>query len=246
MSRVALVTGASGGIGSAIAVALAEAGHAVAIGFSSNRDAAAITAKDCESAGARALPVEIDVADSASVDAAFGEIERQLGAVEILVNNAGVTADGLLLRMSDDQWRRVLATNLDGAFNCTRRAAPRLVRARWGRIVNVGSVAAFAGAAGQANYAAAKAGLVGFTRATARELAGRGVTSNLVAPGPITTAMTDELSDDRRAELTKLVPLARFGTPDEVAAVVAFLCTEAAAYITGAVIPVDGGLGMGY
>jgi 3-oxoacyl-[acyl-carrier protein] reductase len=149
------------------------------------------------------------------------------------------------MRMTDDQWASVLRTSLDGAFHCTRRALPAMVRMREGRIVNVGSVAGILGSAGQANYAAAKAGLAGLTRAVAREVASRGVTCNLVAPGPIATAMTDALPDERRAELTRTVPLGRMGTPEDVAAVVAFLCSDQAAYITGAVVPVDGGLSMG-
>jgi NAD(P)-dependent dehydrogenase (short-subunit alcohol dehydrogenase family) len=150
------------------------------------------------------------------------------------------------MRMSDDDWQAVLRTNLDGAFHMIRRATPKMLRARWGRIVNIGSVVGSVGGAGQANYSAAKAGLIGLTRATARELATRGITCNLVAPGPITTAMTDALPEDRRTELGAAVPLNRFGTPEEVAATVAFLASEPAGYITGAVVPVDGGLGMGH
>ncbi|MDQ1375132.1 MAG: 3-oxoacyl-[acyl-carrier protein] reductase [Actinomycetota bacterium] len=237
---VTLVTGASKGIGRACAVALAAAGHAVAVGYSSDEDGGAKTAAEVGG-----LAVHVDVADAASVDAAFDTVEEALGKVTILVNNAGVTADGLLMRMTDEQWSGVLRTNLDGAFHCTRRALPAMVRAREGRIVNVGSVAGILGSAGQANYAAAKAGLAGLTRAVAREVASRCVTCNLVAPGPIATAMTDALADERRAELARTVPLGRMGTPQDVAAVVAFLCSEAAAYITGAVVPVDGGLSMG-
>ncbi len=181
-----------------------------------------------------------------SVDAAFAEVEEALGPVEVLVNNAGVNADGLLMRMSDDQWRRVIRTTLDGTFHVTRRAVPAMVRGRWGRIVNMSSVTALSGSAGQANYAAAKAGLVGFTRSVARELASRRITCNVVTPGPIATAMTEALSDARRAEFCAQVPMARMGTPDEVAAVIVFLCSDAASYVTGAIVPVDGGLGMGH
>ncbi len=164
----------------------------------------------------------------------------------MLVNNAGVTADGLLLRMKDEDWQNVLRVNLDGAFHCIRRATPGMMKARFGRIVNMGSVVGLTGSAGQVNYAAAKAGLVGLSRSVARELASRNVTCNVVAPGPIATAMTDALSAERLAAITDAVPAGRMGTTDEVAATVAFLCSDAAAYITGAVIPVDGGLGLGH
>ena len=241
--RVAFVTGAGGGIGRACAVALAAGGHRVAVGYSGNEEGAHLTAKEC---GEGAMVVHVDVTDTASVEAAFAAIEEQLGTVEILVNNAGITRDGLLMRMGDDQWDAVLRTNLDGAFRCIRRATPKMMRARFGRIVNIGSVAGVAGGAGQANYSAAKAGLIGLARATARELASRGITCNVVTPGPITTAMTDALAEDRRRELAHQVPLGRFGTVDEVAATVAFLASDLAGYITGAVVPVDGGLAMGH
>ena len=244
--RVAFVTGASSGIGRAVAVALAERGHKVATGWSSNEEGGLQTCKEVVAAGGEALGVAVDVADPASVESAFGQIEAAFGAVEILVNNAGVTRDGLVMRMSDADWGAVLRTNLDGAFHTIRRATPKMMRARFGRIVNVGSVSGLMGGPGQANYSAAKAGLVGLTRATARELASRGITCNLVAPGPITTAMTDSLSEERRTELAATVPLGRFGTPEEVAAAVAFLSSDQAAYITGAVVPIDGGMGMGH
>jgi 3-oxoacyl-[acyl-carrier protein] reductase len=237
---VSLVTGASKGIGRACASALAAAGHVVVVGYASDEEGAAKTAAEVGGTAVR-----IDVTDPTSVDAAFASAEESAGKVTILVNNAGITADGLLMRMTDDQWASVLRTSLDGAFHCTRRALPAMVRMREGRIVNVGSVAGILGSAGQANYAAAKAGLAGLTRAVAREVASRGVTCNLVAPGPIATAMTDALTDERRAELARTVPLGRMGTPEDVAAVVAFLCSDQAAYITGAVVPVDGGLSMG-
>jgi 3-oxoacyl-[acyl-carrier protein] reductase len=245
--RVCLVTGASGGIGRAIAIALAEAGHAqIAVAWSGNAEGGAQTCKEVEAAGATSLGVAVDVADVASVESAFTQVEAAFGPVEVLVNNAGITRDGLLMRMSDDDWQAVLRTNLDGAFHTMRRATPKMVRARFGRIVNVGSVAGSIGGPGQANYSAAKAGLIGLTRSTARELASRGITCNVVAPGPVATAMTDALGDDRKADLASAVPLARFGTPEEVAATVAFLASDLAGYITGAVVPVDGGLAMGH
>ena len=233
-SRVALVTGGSRGIGAATALALTAAGHHVAV--------CARGGADVEGAE---LMVKADVSDRSSIDDAFATVEAELGPVEILVNNAGATRDGLLLMMKDDQWSDVLRTNLDGAFYATRRALKNMTKARFGRIVHVASVVGAMGGAGQANYAAAKAGLVGFSRSVAREMASRSITSNVVEPGPITTVMTDDLSDDRKAELAAAVPLGRFGTPDEVAAVITFLCSDAAGYVTGAVVPVDGGLSMG-
>lgn len=243
-SRVALVTGASRGIGRACAVALAAEGYRVAIWYGHDDDGAKETASLLD--GDTTL-VKADVADPAAVNAGFDQVEAAFGAkVDALVVNAGINRDTLLMRMSDDQWADVLAANLTGAFNVVRRATPGMVRNRWGRIVAMSSVVALGGSAGQVNYAATKAGLVGLTRSLARELGSRNVTANVVAPGPIRTAMIDALPDQRQAEMTRLVPLGRMGTPEDVAAVVAFLCSDAAAYISGAVIPVDGGMGMGH
>lgn len=244
--RVALVTGGSRGIGAATAIALAGSGHVVAVGYRSGADEAKGIVAAIEEAGGRAAAVAIDVTEPASVDTAVTAIEHELGPVAVLVNNAGVTADGLFIRMTEERWRSVMATNLDGAFHVARRVTAGMVRARWGRIVNVSSVVGLTGSAGQANYAAAKAGLIGLTRSLARELAARNVTCNVIAPGPVSTAMVESLPDARRAELASAVPIGRFSTPDEVAAAIAFLCSESAASITGAVIPVDGGLGMGH
>jgi 3-oxoacyl-[acyl-carrier protein] reductase len=218
----------------------------VAACFGSDAGAGAETCQAIESTGGEALAVQVDVSRPDSVDAAFARVEETWGKVEVLVSNAGINRDGLVMRMGDDQWGEVLRTNLDGAFHLVRRASPGMVRARWGRIVLVGSVVGLSGSAGQANYGAAKAGLIGLTRTVARELGSRGITVNLVAPGPIGTAMTDALSDERRVQMTGQVPLGRFGTPEEVAAAVAFLCSDAAGYVSGAVLPVDGGMGMGH
>ncbi len=246
MTHPALVTGASRGIGRAIAVALGATGHRVACGYSSDQASAEETCAAVREAGGEALAVHIDVTDAESVDTAFGEVEAAFDPITVLVNNAGVTADGLVARMTDEAWSKVVETNLTGAFHTIRRASPKLMRARWGRIVNVSSVSGHIGAPGQANYSAAKAGLVGLTRAVARELAPRNVTCNIVAPGPIVTAMTQGMPAEWHGAMEATVPLGRLGTPEEVAAVVGFLCSEAAAYVTGAIVPVDGGLGMGH
>lgn len=239
MSRVVLVTGGNRGIGLAIAQAFVAEGDRVAI-TSRSGDVPA------ELAGSDVLVVTADVTDTASVDAAFDRIEAELGPVEVVVANAGITRDGLILRMSDEDISAVVDTNLVGALRVARRAAKGMVRLRRGRLVFVSSVVGLLGSAGQANYAASKAGLVGVARSLARELGSRGITANVVTPGFVDTDMTAVLSDERRAEITGAVPLGRYASPAEVAGTVVFLASDAAAYITGAVLPVDGGLGMGH
>lgn len=234
MSRSVLVTGGNRGIGLAIARAFADAGDKVAVTYRSGEPPEGFFAVKC------------DITDGEQVEQAFREIEAQQGAVEVLVANAGVTRDQLLLRMSDDDFTTVLDTNLTGTFRVVKAAARKMLRARKGRIVLISSVVGLLGSAGQANYAASKAGLVGFARSLARELGSRNITVNVVAPGFVDTDMTRVLTDEQRANIVGQVPLARYAQPEEIAASVRFLASEEAAYITGAVIPVDGGLGMGH
>jgi 3-oxoacyl-[acyl-carrier protein] reductase len=229
-----LVTGGNRGIGLAIARAFAEAGDQVAITHRSGEAPAGL------------LGVRCDVTDTAAVEAAFDSVEAAQGPVEVLVANAGITRDTLLLRMSDDDFDSVIDTNLAGSFRVARRAAKGMLRLRRGRIVFVSSVVGLLGSAGQVNYAASKAGLVGMARSMARELGSRSITTNVVAPGFVESDMTADLSDDLRARYLGQIPLGRFSTPDEVAGVVRWVASPEAGYLTGAVIPVDGGLGMGH
>jgi 3-oxoacyl-[acyl-carrier protein] reductase len=239
---VALVTGGSRGIGRAIARHLAAAGARVYVNFVRDSAAAAETVRLIEEAGGAAELLQCDVADAPAVSDAVGTIVKTAGAVHILVNNAGVTADTLLLRQTAEQWDEVMAVNLRGTFNCTRAAARSMVRAHYGRIINISSVVGMMGNAGQAAYAAAKAGVIGFTKSVARELASRQVTANAVAPGLIETEMTAGLPEDRRTEYLSVIPAGRLGTVDEVAEVVGFLARREAGYITGQVIGINGGL----
>lgn len=232
-SRSVLVTGGNRGIGLATARTLADAGHRVAVTYRSEPPDGL-------------LGVRCDVTSADDIDAAFTAVEVEHGPVQVLVSNAGITDDGLLLRMSEDSFSRVLDTNLTAAYRVAKRASRAMLKARWGRLVFVSSVVGLSGAAGQANYAASKAGLVGLSRSITRELGSRGITSNVVAPGYVDTDMTAALSDARRTELLAQIPLGRTATAQEVAAVVAFLADDASSYVTGAVLPVDGGLGMGH
>jgi 3-oxoacyl-[acyl-carrier protein] reductase len=232
--RVVLVTGGNRGIGRAIAERFVAEGYRVAV-----------TARSGEGPEGT-LTVRADVTDSAAVDAAFTEVEAALGPIEIVVANAGVTKDTLLMRMTEDDFDSVVSTNLGGAFRVVKRASKGMLRARWGRIILISSVVGLYGSAGQVNYAASKSGLVGFARSLTRELGARGITTNVVAPGFIETDMTAALSEATQAEYKRSIPAGRFATPDEVAGVVTWVASDAAAYISGAVIPVDGGLGMGH
>ena len=233
-ARTVLVTGGNRGIGRAIALAFAAAGHRVAVTARSGSGPEGV------------LTVQADVTDAASVDAAFTAVEAELGPVEVVVANAGITRDTLLLRMSEEDFDAVVATNLGGSFRVVKRASKGMLRARFGRVILISSVVGLLGSAGQVNYAASKAALVGFARSLTRELGGRGITANVVAPGFIETDMTAALPEETQKEYRGRIPAGRFGSVDEVAAAVLWLAGDDAGYISGAVIPVDGGLGMGH
>lgn len=240
--KSALVTGGSRGIGAAVAMRLASEGASVAVNYAGRADAAADVVRRIESAGGHAIAVQADVSDPRACAALVEQVLGEFGALDILVNNAGITRDGLLVRMSDEDWRAVIDTNLSGAFYMTRAAGKVMMKARTGSIVNISSVVGLVGNTGQANYAAAKAGLVGLTKSVARELASRGVRANAIAPGFIATDMTDALPDAARDAAGAAIAMGRFGTPEDIAAAVAFLASNDAAYITGQVIAVDGGM----
>jgi 3-oxoacyl-[acyl-carrier protein] reductase len=238
--RVALVTGASRGIGKAVALTLARAGAAVVVGARAEHAAGA--AADITAAGGSAMPVSLDVGDKETVEAAVRQAVDRFGRVDVLVNNAGITRDQLILRMKRDEWDAVIATNLTGAFTCTQAVLKLMVRQRYGRIVNISSVVGQAGNPGQANYAASKAGLIGFTKSLAREVASRNITVNVVAPGFIETDMTRAVPESVQKQWVESIPVGRLGTPEDVAQAVRFLASDAASYITGHVLAVNGGM----
>ena len=243
--KIAIVTGAGRGgrgIGRGIALVLAQAGADIAITARTNIADAEAVAEAVTELGRRALPIQCDVSDAASVESLFESAQQAWGKVDILVNNAGLTKDGLLLRMSEEAWDSVLDANLKGTFLCTRAAAKRMIKQRSGRIINITSIMGQIGNPGQANYSASKAGIIGFTRTIARELGSRNITVNAVAPGFIDTQMTDAIGDELRESTRAKIPLGRLGTPEDVGAVVAFLASDAAAYITGQTLTVDGGM----
>ena len=240
-SRVALVTGASRGIGRAIAILLSDNGYRIVLS-SRSRDALLEVKKEIESSGGAAHVIPCDISNREEIEDLVKSCVDHYGRLDILINNAGVTDDGLLLRMSNEAWENVIETNLTSAFIACRAALRPMMRARWGRIVNVGSITGLVGNSGQGNYGAAKAGLIGFTKCIAKEVGGKGITVNLVAPGFVGTQMTEVLPSKLLEQAVKQIPVGRLGTPEEIAASIAFLCSEGASYITGQVITVDGGM----
>ncbi len=238
------MTGASKGIGRGIALRLAETGINVAINYNSSAGAASEVKSVVKNAGVVALTVQADVSDLGQVKAMVDRVQKEWGHIDILVNNAGIIDDGLLVRMSDEAWERVIATNLNGTFYCTRAALRTMLRRRWGRIINIGSVVGLRGNPGQTNYTASKAGIIGFTKAMAKEVATRNITVNTVAPGYLETETTAVLTDDQKAYWLSVIPQGHFGEVDDIAHLVAFLASDKAKYITGQVISVDGGMAV--
>ena len=242
--KTALVTGASRGIGRAVALRLAEEGARVAINYAGNVKAAEEVKASIEAAGGTAILCQADIADSAAVEAMIADVVKEFGAIDILVNNAGITRDTLLMRMKDEDFAKVLDTNLKGVFYCTKAVAKLMMKKRAGRIINMASVVGLVGNAGQTNYAAAKAGVIGFSKSAAKELASRGITVNVVAPGFIGTDMTAGLPESVKEKMLTDIPLGRMGEPEDVASAVLFLASDQASYITGQVVNVDGGMVM--
>jgi len=244
MSHVALVTGGSRGIGKAIAMRLAGDGHSVAVNYATNASAADGVVDAIITAGGTAIALQADVGDTEAVAAMFGEIEERLGRVGILVNNAGITRDDLLMRMGPDAWDDVIQTNLRSVYLCTRAAMRGMLRLKWGRIISLSSVSGISGNPGQANYAASKAAIIGFSKSVAREIGSRNITVNVVAPGFIETDMTEQLGDEVAGQVIERVALGRLGKPEEIAAAVGYLASDDAAYVTGQTLVVDGGLAL--
>ena len=242
--QIAIVTGASRGIGRAIALELANQGADVVVNYSGNEEKAKSVVEEILSSGSRAFAVQCDVSDSDSVAAMLKRTIDEFGKVDILVNNAGITKDNLLMRMKEDEWDQVINTNLKGVFLCTKAVTRQMMKQRKGRIINVASVVGITGNPGQANYVAAKAGVIGFTKPAAKELASRGITVNAVAPGFISTDMTDQLPEDVRNQLLSQIPLGRLGNPEDIAKVAAFLASDDSSYMTGQTLSVDGGMAM--
>ena len=238
------MTGASKGIGRGIALRLAEMGINVAVNYNSSADAAARVEAEVKDAGVDSLTVQADVSDLGQVKAMVGRVQKEWGHVDILVNNAGIIDDGLLVRMSDDSWERVIDTNLNGTFYCTRAALRTMLRRRWGRIINIGSVVGLRGNPGQTNYTASKAGIIGFTKALAKEVATRNITVNTVTPGYLETETTAVLTDEQKAYWLSVIPQGHFGEVDDIAHLVAYLASDKAKYITGQAISVDGGMAV--
>ncbi|PWA13472.1 beta-ketoacyl-ACP reductase [Pueribacillus theae] len=243
-NKAALVTGASRGIGRAIALKLAEQGAKVAVNFAGREDKAAEVVNEIIQKGGEAFAIQANVADMEDVQRMVKEAITRFGSLDILVNNAGITRDNLIMRMKEDEWDDVINTNLKGVFNCTKAVTRQMMKQRFGRIINITSIVGVSGNPGQANYVAAKAGVIGLTKTTAKELASRNITANAIAPGFIETEMTDQLDDALKEEMLKQIPLSKLGRPEDIASFVAFLASEESGYMTGQTLHVDGGMVM--